>query len=81
MSPASESKPDWQETGIAVRAYGDGGRGFEADAQAFARVGFVPTTVTHQPQRPGAWRIFLLGGFFALVWRPPHHLIVTYARR
>jgi len=72
---------DWQETGVAVRAYPDGGRGFDEDALAFARVGFLPNTVTHQPQRPGIWRIILLAGFFTLVWRPPHHLIVTYVKR
>jgi hypothetical protein len=71
---------DWEDTGIAVRAYPDGGRGFEEDAAAFARVGFFPSTVTHQPQPAGLVRGLLLN-VMALVWTPPHHLIVTYVRK
>lgn len=63
---------------IAVRSYYDTYT-FEADAAEFARAGFFPVAVTNQPQRAGPWRILSIG-FFALLWQPKPHLVVTYKR-
>ncbi len=53
---------------------------FLEDATAFAEIGFFPVAMTNQPQRPGLIRIWLLN-FFALLWQPRPHLIVSYVRR
>ncbi len=52
---------------------------FRTDAAKLAVTGFVVSNVSEMTQRSGCLRMLTLG-IFALIWRPPSHIIVTYHR-
>lgn len=64
---------------IVVKEYKSRGS-YERGVRDMGERGYIVVSAIEHSQRPGLMRILLLN-FFALLWRPKPHFVVTYQRR